>query len=294
MRWLPPARVVPYHRSMRTFLTCSLVTLTTLSGCGLATYEQRLEQTAEYFEYHQMLNDRLASSAWSGQLPVVDNAGQVQLVPVGASMRIPLGFTKLTGPEPILNPSDQNLVVGFAETRQPSYLHEQFQLPGIVDAWEMRTNAGIVRLYALGNYEYLLQQAGGDSVDPTLYFEDLRLRLQQGFGVGFVADGAGSPTDVNRFYSARFPAVEKFQVIKDFNVINIAPAQPFEGIEYAAQLYEVYEADTDPVRFAILCIFPAEERANVVDPLELALETLTVSNQPPQRPDERGSGGGGF
>ena len=289
MRSLPPADAVPYHRGMRNVPILAVLVGLSLSGCGLATYEQRLEQTADYFEYHQMLNDNLASAPWSGQLAV-----EGVNVPLGVSMRIPLGYSRLPGPQPITDPNDENVVIGFGpETRHP--LHLGIQLPGIVDAWEKQMPSGNVRLYVLGNYDLLLQQAAdAGSVDPTLYFEHLNLILQQGFGVGFIADGVGSPTDDNRFYSARFPAVEQYQPIKDFNAINIAPPQPIEGIEWRAQLYEVYEANTGPVRVAILCIFPAEERANVVDVVELALETLTVGNQAPQRPDAQGGGGGGF
>ncbi len=259
------------------------------AGCGLAKYEQRLDQTAEYFEYQNMLNASLASPAWTGSV-LFDGKS----VPVGMSMRIPKmpqAFTKMPGPQPILD-ENENLVAYTEETRQPSRLG--IQLPGIVEAWEMERPSGNVRLYVLGNYDLLLQQAAeAGAVDPTLYFEQLEYALQQGLQVGFVKE-TGSPADDNRIYTASFPATERFQLVKNFNVYNIAPPQPIEGIEWRAQLYEVYEGDTGPVRVAILCIFPAAELSTIVGPLELALETLSVSDQAPKKPDDTGASGGSF
>jgi hypothetical protein len=258
-------------------------------GCGLAKYEQRLAQTAEYFEYHNNLNQHLQSPAWTASV-----YWEGQSVPVGLSMRIPKDFVKLAAPQPLFD-ENQNFVGYTEETRQPYLL--TVPLEGIVDAWEIQKESGLVRLYVLGNYDkLLLQAADAGAVDPTLYFDDLELRLQQGFQVSFVDDGGGSPTEDNRQYSESFPSgtSQRFQIVKNFNVFNIAPLQPIEGVEWRAQLYEVYEEDTGPVRAAILCIFPAEERGSIVEPLELALETLSVSNQAPNRPDETGTDGGTF
>ena len=67
-------------------------------GCGLATYEERLKETSDYFAYHQMLNENLSKQVWSGSIlaQVINQeqvGGEAQWVPVqvGITMRVPLG-----------------------------------------------------------------------------------------------------------------------------------------------------------------------------------------------------------
>jgi hypothetical protein len=274
------------------------------AGCGYGTYEERLKQTSDYFAYHELLNKNLTAQPWSGSIVAEGDFVEVGVpplvsVPVGVTMRVPIGFSELQGArQAIADANNPEIFTGYTEeTRHPTYLGTQFQLPGIVEAWEKRVDSGLIRLYFLGNYEMLLKQkTDADSVDPTSYYLNLEDALSQGLGVGLVKDanGSGAPSDMNVFYAASYPNVpgrERFQSVKDYDVVNIAPPL-IEGIEYRAQLYEVYKSEDVPVKAALLCIYPAVEHSNIIEQLELALETLSVGDQAPSLPGESDSGGG--
>lgn len=282
-------------------------------GCGLAKYEERLQETADYFAYHKLLNDNLTKQPWSGsilaqKLNADQGSGEALYAPVqlGVTMRIPLGFNMIPGPQAIPdesttdNPDD---ILGYTpEVRQPDFISPDFLLPGIIECWEMpsQSGEGRVRLYVLGNHERYLDAEGDEQApDPMAFYEHLEFYVGQGLRLqsGLVSDPPGSPTDNNILYRQRFPNApgrERFQLVKDFNVFNIVPQDQIEGVVWRAQLYEVFSGDDAPIQVAVLCIFPESDYGNVVETLELALETLTVSNQPPSRPDDSGSSGGGI
>lgn len=71
------------HRFLSAFLLLGAVSI--LTGCGSETYERRLAETVQYFEYLEDVNDALESQVWNE---------------AGVSLRVPNGFVLLPPPDP--------------------------------------------------------------------------------------------------------------------------------------------------------------------------------------------------
>jgi hypothetical protein len=243
-----------------------------LAGCGLSTYEERLEKTAQRNRYFAKLDQSL-DSYWN-------HAGY------GLWLRPPKGFVGIPAP---VKPREGEL---------PPDLRQEFQgvpldLPGIIHAWggNLPTTAGGTepcRLYLLGNHSrFTRSEEGGRSSDPKQFFADLELVLQNLFGVT-LPDGDQARGDQNNAkYRLLIPASEQFAVPKPFLAVNFVPP-PEQSLPFHAWLYE---HTAGQIQLAVLVLTPPQGSAEGRQTVATSLETLQVSPQVPGL--QAGAPGGG-
>lgn len=270
---------------MPTTMSRALLTIAVLLpvwGCGVETYERRLAETNEYFQYVNKLDTALAGSYWE------DGA-------YGIKFRPPKGFA-LMAPPPLPVEGEPPP----ADERQPLYLGTE--LPGLIAAFrsDLPTSEGqaVGFLYVLGNHERILIRAANDGVgdDPATYLDDLELLLANTLGVT-ISSGRGDRD--NEKFDATIPVERKYAIPKDFTAVSILPPQPIQAggqqIQLRLQLYEYpsgAQRGTMPIQVALLLVYPTTVRVDPVAGLKLALETLTVSDLAPrlERPDQQEAG----
>lgn len=260
-----------------------------LAGCGVQAYEQRLNNANELFAYQNYLDKTLARTPWSAP------GGY------GLSMRIPLGYAQIPAPVPpppvkdadgadVEQPTPPDL-------RQPTYLGVP-EVEGLIAAWKAnvpaREGSTFMFLYVLGNHDRLMAsntEAGG--LPPEKYLEDLETLLQTQLGLTIEKAGSGS-NQVNVKVEETIPRVERFVKSKTFTAVRLLPSPA--ALQQLGNLPEMegylYEHTAGPCQVAVLLVSPLSVRENPETALRTALETLTVSDQRPQRtaPGEPASG----
>ncbi|MCA8999253.1 MAG: hypothetical protein KDA80_19830 [Planctomycetaceae bacterium] len=263
------------------FLRCLLALALTmsLSGCGLAEYEERLQRSTQLYNYLATLDGALAQNPWK--------RGDV-----GMAMRVPQPFNQpLAGPE-VLTDDDGNQFYG-PDPRQPDYM--PLGLPGIVEAWqaEFPTDSGEsanAYLYVLSNFDrFLTAQDGGP--DPMEFLTDVEISLANAFGVAFPEGEAQQALDNHRFrefHPARNHDHAQFTVPKDYLALRVVPAEPIGDIPYEAVAYERTSGDIQTV---VLLVTPGPTSAQFRQRVDLALQTLEVSGQAPRTGGGEPSGG---
>lgn len=251
-----------------------------LHGCGSEVYEQRLQETAEFFAYMDKLNDNL-EPVWRRQ-------------EFGLSMRPPRPFRLMLAPvPPEVEEGEEPPPV--TDPRQPVFLGTE--LPGLIDAWraDLPSDSGDpvpAFLYILGNHQRFLDLARSEGVgaDPATFLSELEIVLQQALGVT-LPEGESQRADPNARYRERLPKAERYAVPKDFTAVDFEPPEPVGGVPLRLHLYEY---QTGQVQVALLMVYPAGVRDRPQERLKLALETLNVSGQAPRprRPSASGETGG--
>ncbi|REJ89252.1 MAG: hypothetical protein DWQ34_20150 [Planctomycetota bacterium] len=268
--------------AQRLCAVCCLLVLSA-SGCGLATYEQRLSEADEYFGYLNKLDAHLADSPW-----VADNG-------YGIEMRVPRGFALDTQqlPQPEGVEDAEPVIV----PTPPTYLGVQ-DMEGLIAAWTASLptaggGAADAYLYVLGNHERFLIRAAndGEGADPAEFLNDLDFQLQELFQVTLPegeSDDAGAD---NVRYLESIPRVEKYAVPKEFRGVSFLPA-PESSAGSLGMRAHLFTHESGPVQVAFLLIYPANVSTDPVESLTLALETLSVSDEPPQlqRPEDPETG----
>jgi hypothetical protein len=261
----------------------SLIVLLPAWGCGVETYERRLAETNEYFQYINKLDTALAGSYWEDAT-------------YGIKFRPPKEFVLMAPP-----PAPVEGEPPPPDERQPLYLGTE--LPGLIAAFrgDLPASDGqaVGFLYVLGNHERILIRAANDGVgdDPATYLDDLELLLANTLGVT-ITPGRGDRD--NEKFDVTIPMERKYAVPKEFTALTLLPPQPIQAggqeIQLRLQLYEYPSArqrSTVPIQVALLMVYPTTVRADPVASLKLALETLTVSDQAPrlERPGQQETGG---
>lgn len=228
------------------------------SGCGSAAYEDRLEESKNYFAYVQKLNANL-SSPWSER-------------PVNA-YRVPRDFRPIPGPAP-------DAVEGGYDPRQPDYM--SVQLPGLLGAWQSQASVGsdegsesvLSYLYVLSNYDYFTLTDTEERRAAATFNDDL---------ISLVAQGMGVPRpEESTWNELRVPIGDVYVETKTFDEVPIKTNESLIGLPTQASLY-LYQ--TGDIQVAILFITPHGPDA---DSINLSLETLEVSSQTPQGSAGRG------
>lgn len=255
-----------------------------VAGCGLATYESRLESTREFFEYMQTLNNNLARNTWERR-------------ELGLSMRVPQPFNAPMPAPPAPKEDEEGNLLYEPDLRQPDYLG--IDLPGLVEGWRSELpGAGPVAdsifLYAMTNHDRFATEAASGPA-PNAFLADLEYILGEAFGVTIPDGESAQPADNMRYRLIAPPPgsmQEKYTTRKDYLAIRYVPEQPVAGQMLQGLLFERQVGD---IQVAILCICSQSVSTQFRDRLLLSLETLAVSGQTP-RPAAAGgaaTGGGG-
>lgn len=247
-----------------------------LPGCGQKTYEERIQQSAELYEYLNGVEDALAAP-WSR-------------TDIGLSMRLPKPFSSpLPGPTRTKG-QDGKMVIG-PDTRQENVLRAR--IPGIVEAWQAsidsvdgQPNAWI---YLLSNHDRFLSSDQGIG-KPEEFQTDLENELMRVLQVT-IPEGVTSKVAENTRYRQWIPAQNspraKYTSPKDYTVIRFAPEA---NSRYADWQVSLYERRAGRVQTALLVITPKNTGPNFRQRLDQALETLEVKEVMPRTRVNAGGG----
>lgn len=245
-------------------LLCLL--LISITGCGQATYEERLKASAEFYEYMQQIEANLASPIWERN-------------DQGIKMRLPLPFrAPMQGPERLTD-DDGNIYFG-PDPRQLEALG--LELPGIIEAWQAElpgeSGEGIdSRIYVLSNHSRFKLVDGAVVDEPMEFLTDVENILSQLFDVSIPEGISDRPADHLRYaYTTPTPgsAAAKYTSPKKFTVIRFVTDVPINGQAVQASLYEHQSGD---IQAAVLVVGPRSFSSQFRQRLELALQTLAVS-----------------
>lgn len=244
------------------------IALIGVTGCGLATYEERLKASTEFYDYMQTMEANLASPIWDRS-------------DLGIKMRLPLPFrAPMAGPE-LLMDEDGEQYFG-PDPRHPEILGTA--LPGIVDAWQAQLpgEAGDLvdsRVYVLSNHERFKLVDGAVVDAPTEFFTDLEDQLATLFGV-YIPEGESDQPSDNVRYAMTVPMMgsqsAKFIEPKRYSVIRFVAEEANEGQGIQVLLHEHQAGD---IQVAVLVLGPKSFSSQFRQRLEMALQTLSVQPQ---------------
>ncbi|QDV50556.1 hypothetical protein [Gimesia fumaroli] len=246
------------HFLQRIHVSGCLLVLATLmlNGCGAETYEQRLNETAQYFAYEDTRNQAL-SDTWSSP---------------SVSMRVPVEFKQISGPPaaPAASENSETEVPEPAPTvdpRQPDYV--DLVLPGLEGAWRVEVPVEYEKeivdrpayLYVLSNYSLLKEK----NMDAALhFFEDLNNQIASTFNQ-FINN--------EDFKIERYPEGKGYIEPKSFNVGKFKPEMPIDGVPYQFQIFQVESGNNQLV---ILLVAPENitGRSQINEQMKYSLETV--------------------
>ena len=258
----------------RTFLASLAGTSLFAIGCGVDTYNFRLKETKEYFDYLEKVNLALGS----------------KVVPFeGVEIRVPKPFTQILLPpppkegEPEAQPTDPN----DDPTRLGS--HPNVQLEGVLASWRAKVDLepsgeGIAYLHLLSNLARWVEKQTNNDIEPRSYLSDLSNKLAAPNAYNMTAD-----TTDNAW---------SWEPLRDF-----APYVGKKRVDYFAIPPEIetnnnsvvfYRMEVKDVHIAMVLIYPRamDTRLKLESRLKHSFESLKVPSQPPQKKASKPTVGG--
>lgn len=245
----------------RTFLASLAGSSLFAIGCGADTYEYRLKQTKEYFEYLEKVNSALGS----------------KVVPFdGVEVRVPKPFVQILPPA---SPAEGEAAEQSADPNDdPNRLggHPNVRLEGVLASWRAKVDLepsgeGMAYLHLVSNLPRWVDKQNNNDIEPLRYRTDLTNLLANAYNVQGETADVPWPWETIRSFS---PYVGK----KKVESIPIPPEdQPINAIFYWMEVKDVH--------VGLLLIFPRaiDARLKLEDRLKHTLETLKVPSQPPQK-----------
>lgn len=234
-------------------------------GCGVETYERRLEATRQFYAYLEKLDQNLVS-AW-------------QAAPIDV-LRVPKPLQEIPAPQPVKGP-DGKMELPAVDPRQPTYVN--LPIKGLIGAWTGPVDVGsgqqrrtaTAYLYAATNYGMFLTEEAKDAGGYTRQLQtDMEAYLQ------------ASPADEP---SMTFPKGNQFVPRQTFDVTFFRPQRTINDTRYIFEFYSTRQSDNQ-----VVLIFARPEgidpRSKVSENLQLMLESMRVSADRPQ-PKQKGNTG---
>lgn len=256
-------------------LFASLV-VATFIGCGSQTYEQRLAETAKYYEYRQKVDSALERTAWQE---------------FGVQLRLPKGFREIPGP----TEEDNH------DARQPNFLTKP--LPGLIGAWQGEVHVEIpdredptlpAWIFVCTNHQRFLDKQSDPTSTPALHIEDLSNVL--------AAELKYEPdTALNRwtYEEIRAPIGTPYVPRKTYEWILLDGERNIAGTRVTMD-FRLVRYYVDEIQFCLLTVVPSEKIVDRRDwrrlytAIDLAMENAVVSGDKPraQNAGTPASGGG--
>lgn len=269
------SRLVNSNLSLNKIIVPIVFTLPALflfNGCGTETYEQRLNETAQYFAYTDKRNQAL-SNVWSSP------AGNPTV-----KMRVPVEFKLMNAPtvapesdpeEPATTETEPTEII---DPRQPDYI--DIKLPGLEGAWNVELpvdleNESVDRpayLYVLSNHKLLQEKR----MDEALNFRsDVLAEIERAFNVYL---------DPDEFTIEQFPQGKGYIAPKEYEFGTFQPEEQIAGVDYQV---DFYQAESGNNQVIILLVLPknVNHGSKLKEHMDYSLETVEILS--PQ------SGGGG-
>jgi len=254
----------------RTFLSSLVGISCGAIGCGADTYEFRLRQTKDYFEYLEKVNSVLGSKA----------------VPFeGVEIRPPKPFEQILPPPPPkdgeseaqpLDPKDDPSRLGY---------HPNVRLEGVLASWRAKVDLepsgeGMAYLHLLSNLPRWVEKQTNNDIEPLQYRADLTNVLANAYNVQTETTDSAWPWEPIRSFS-------KYVGKRKVESISIPPEdQPINAVFYWMEVKDVH--------VGMVLIFPRaiHTRWKLEDRLKHTFETLKVPSQPPQLKPSKPTAGG--
>lgn len=248
----------PFHRNLLPRLAF-LLACYSLAGCGLETYEKRLEATRSYYAYLDKLDQNLVAKTWAS--PPVD------------ALRVPLKFEEIPAPLPTEG-ADGKPEMPAEDPRQPDYV-PNLTIEGLIGAWKTEVDAQVnneqakqtVYLYAATNHEIFLT---GEADKATSFTRDLVASLE-----------AALQTSAKTDPLFTFPKGHQFTPKQTFDVYLLNSPLMIRGSRYVFEIYSVKQVDN---QVAMILATPEgmDPLSKVSERIQLMLESMRVSSNPPQ------------
>ena len=253
----------------RTFLGSLAASSLFAIGCGADTYDARLKETKEYFEYLDKVNTALGS----------------KVVPFdGVEIRVPKPFVQILPPaapaegESSEQPADPN--------DDPNRLggHPNVRLEGVLASWRASVGLepsgdGTAYLHLLSNLPRWVEKQSNNDIEPLQYRRDLINLLSSNEAYGVVAETVDNPWPWEPVQK-----LSKYVGKKRIESIPLAPEeQSVPEIQRVNAIF--YWMEAKDVHVGLLLIYPRamDARLKLEERLKHTWETLKVPSQPPQK-----------
>ncbi len=265
-RLTPVEELFEVSHDRRAFLAGLTATLFT-AGCGAQTYEARLRETKQYFEYLDQVNLAL----------------QRPLKLEGIEIRVPKPFEQLV---PAKTPEEGQPPEKLDPLLDPVRLgyFPNVVLEGVLATWKanVKTETGEAPAYLhlVSNWQRWIDKQTDTDIEPPRYLSDLANHLASTFNVQ--SDTSDTPWNWE-LVRAMSPYVPK----KKVDSIPIELPQPPINVIF-------YRTENRDVHVGLLLIVPRalDRRENIEARLKHTLETLKIPSQPPQKPSPKATSGG--
>jgi len=255
----------------------SLTILTVLAagssaGCGTQVYEQRLQETARYYEYRQRVDDALEKVVWKQ---------------FGVEFRTPKGFRKIPGPTEEA-PHDM---------RQPPFINRD--LPGLLGAWQGQVRIDVPGLEAdsLRAFVFICTNHGRflelDDENPP---GELRNDVAEVLGPALGFD----PPSVTpwTFEEVRAPRGTAYVPRKTYDWILLDRVTRNIDDQEIEMDFRLYRFEVGEIQLVMISAIPQEDlldpRERIYTKLEIAMETVQMTGDIPRKLGAVHSSGGGF
>lgn len=258
------------RRTLLTGLAASLFA----AGCGVDTYQSRLEQTRLFFDYMEKVNQALGARTTPFD---------------GVEVRVPKPFVPIIPPPenkskdapaepPPLDPKDDPSRLGY---------HPNVKLEGVLASWRATValdgqgaSEGLAYLHLVSNLPRHVDKQSNNDIEPHNYRRDLINVLSAAYNVQTESTDAPWPWEIMQKFS-------EYVGKKKVDSIAIPPEdQPINAI-----LYWINQRD---VEVGLLLIFPraTDPRLRLEEKMKHTLETLKFPTQPPQKKAGKQTQGG--
>lgn len=245
----------------RRLIGAYMVVLAVSAGCGVDTYEYRLEETRRYYSYLDRLNHFLGP-AWAAQ---------------GVELRVPRQFSLMAPPGA---PADKDAPPP-RDPRQPTFA--QLDLPGLQGAWEgslsLAGNEGRAPgyLYVLSNAQLTME--GAPKEKEAAFNRDV---------VETIAKAIGQPVpDLDKCPTLQRPkkGIEAYVPPVKYKIITPGLPTTVNDKEYRIQIYS-FAKPKAVSQITIVLIAPQDVSGSekLEQAMDLCLETLAVRALPPKLP----------
>ncbi len=238
-----------------------------VSGCGLQTYETRLEETRKYYAYLEKIDSNLAPAWKDGPID---------------ELRVPMQFRSIRKPAPVKN-ADGEMEDAPVDPRQPNYI--SLELPGLLGTWEAPFDIVVDGkkqprkgyIYVVSNYSMFNSELASQAPD---FMRTL---------LGTISDRLSlPPVDLAKGEREQYPKVkaDAYTAQNTFDAYHFKSDELLvDGVPYTIDAYTNLQKD---LQVDVLVILPVgiDAQSKMFERVPLMLERLKID--PKKRPSRAG------
>ncbi|TXT22116.1 MAG: hypothetical protein FD138_3730 [Planctomycetota bacterium] len=248
-------------------------------GCGADTYESRLRQTKDYFEYLEKVNLALGP----------------KIVPFeGIEIRAPKPFERIVPPVPPADGEATSQSIDPNEDPERLGYHSNVRLEGVLASWRAKVDLepsgeGMAYLHLMSNLPRWVEKQTNNDIEPLHYRRDLINVLANAYKVETetLPDAKWPWILIGSRDDDRHRAFSPYVGKKTVDYIDIPPDdQPINAVFYWMEVKDVH--------VGLVLIYPRaiDPRLKLEGRVKHTLETLKVPAQPPQKSANKPTVGG--